>query len=73
MSVRPYDPADYERGKYVDFNYPEAIPDIVKGKPIVWRRSAHVGGLFRSDKAWNIDNIPNTYQDRLCYGPYPTL
>lgn len=72
MQVRPYDAADYELGTYVDFEYPENIPNSVKGKPIMWRKAAHVGGLFKLHCSWNIDNIPAAFQDRLCYGPIPT-
>jgi hypothetical protein len=72
MTVRPYDPADYVRGERVTFNYPEQIPEQVKGSPIIWPRSAHVGGLFNFHYSWNIDLIPAAYQDRLCYGNVPT-
>lgn len=70
--VTPYDPADYERGEFVEFHYPENIPTAVRGKPIRWRRSAHVGGLFKLQTSWDKDAIPLRYQELLCYGSMPT-
>jgi hypothetical protein len=72
MPVTPYDPKDYERGTPVDFDYPEGIPEDFKGRPVVWRRSVHVCGLFKPHYAWNIDLIPAKYRERLCYGIIPT-
>jgi len=72
MTVRAYDPADYERGEYVDFDYPENIPTEVRGRPIRWRNSAHTGGLFVMHNSWDVDNIPTRYQNLLCYGSIPT-
>lgn len=72
MTIRAYNPADYERGDRVAFAYPMSIPLGVRGQPIVWRRSAHVGGLFKMQSGWDIDNIPTRYQNLLCYGSMPT-
>lgn len=72
MTIRAYDPADYELGEFVDFEYPDNIPTEVRGRPIRWRRSEHVGGLFVPHYAWNPDYIPQRYQNLLCYGSIPT-
>ena len=72
MTVRKYDPDDYVRGEYVEFNYPESIPLSVRGRPIVWPRSAHVGGLFNFHCSWDILEIPTKFQNLLCYGSIPT-
>ena len=72
MTIRTYDPADYERGTWVDFDYPILIPRQVRGNPIEWQRSAHPGGLFLPHYAWDIDYIPERYKNLLCYGNLPT-
>lgn len=66
--VRKYNPTDYELGTFVDYTYPENIPDFAKGRPIVWRGSTHIGGLFSLSEYWQPHRIPYKFQDLVCYG-----
>lgn len=72
MTVRAYDPADYERCQPVAFAYPMRIPLAVRGRPVIWQKSAHVGGLFNMHCSWEIDSVPVNFQNLLCFGPIPT-
>jgi hypothetical protein len=67
-AIRPYDPGDYEKGTYVEYEYHPDIPDYVKGSPIIWKNAAHVGGIFSLHKQWQPHNIPHAFYDRVCFG-----
>lgn len=68
MLTRTYNPADYELCTPTTFDYPESIPTNVRGNPVVWRHSAHVGGLFSLHKTWEMYNVPTSHRERLCFG-----
>lgn len=66
--VRPYNPDDYIRGTYVEFDYPEALPLFARERPIAWPNSAHVGGLVKQTAIWTRHLVPHKYRELLCYG-----
>lgn len=66
--VRPYDPEDYVRGTRIEFDYHPNIPNFAKGTPIIWPRSAHVGGVFALHGIWEQKNVPAAFRPRLCFG-----
>lgn len=68
MATKIYNPADYEQCVPATFEYPESIPNQVRSNPVVWRHSAHIGGLFSLHKVWEMYNVPATHRDRLCFG-----